>query len=311
MSNSRAWTASGSAMRLALATSALPADGHADWLARLPDYGISGLDIDPAASWPDSPGTPTAGTVNQSLRQWRRAGLSVVGIRFDLDAHAGLGWFGDAAARERTLAHLVHLSAIARDCGATTLVIAGRRWRGELADLLAWRATRTFLESLLPRIENHGSVLCLAPLVPDEGNFCNRAMDCRILADAIDHPAFGLCMSTRALLANGEINRHAVFASHYGRLELFTADEPELAAFASSGQVDHAAMRRHLSAGGYRNWVCLRQRADAGQLDAALRAFVDCYQRPDNLSLLQHRQQQAAAQLSAAARNPNPDRARP
>ena len=72
------------------------------------------------------------------------------------------------------------------------------------------------------------------------------------------------------LAANGETGR-APFANVRGRLEHFHADEPGLAAPGSSGQIDHADLRRHLAAISYTGWVSLVQRSRRGSnLFAAL-----------------------------------------
>lgn len=280
-------------MRLALNNAALPAAGEA-WLARLPGLGIAGVEIAPRATWRDPWYGLAAGAVEGYGRRLRRHGLACVGLRLDLDEEPGLGWLGEARAAKLALAHLAHLSAICRDLGGHTLVVAGPRWRHGLPVSRAWQRSRSFFLELLGRIEAHGTVLCLAPVGPGQGDFCNSANDCRILADAIEHPAFGLELSASALYENGEMGRHAVFAAHYGRLELFVADEPGGAPLGSGAAVDHAAMRRHLSAGGYRDWVCLAQaRAGDAQLLASIAFLADRYRRRDNLSLALHAQRPA------------------
>lgn len=273
-------------MRLALSNASLPPGEHPAWLPRLAASGMAGLKIVPRATWPDTWYGLGAGAVEGYARQVRRAGLAVIGLQVALDDHPGLGWFGDEHASKETLAYLAHLSAVCRDLGGRTLVVADGRWRQGMPMRKAWDASLAFLQALLARIERHGTILCLAPLGPRAGDFCNTANDCRILADALDHPAFGLQLNASALAESGEMGRHAVFASHYGRLELFVADEPDGLPLGCSGQVDHAALRRHLAAGGYRDWVCMTQRPCRGGLERSIRFFSEHYLRLDNLSLL-------------------------
>ncbi|MGL1465814.1 hypothetical protein ACSTI9_00385, partial [Vibrio parahaemolyticus] len=68
----------------------------------------------------------------------------------------------------------------------------------------AWLVCRDLLEAVLPRIEGHSTVLCLAPLGQGNGDFALTANDCRVLADAIDHPALGLQLNSAAQVANND-----------------------------------------------------------------------------------------------------------
>lgn len=160
----------------------------------------------------------------------------------------------------------------------------------------AWISCHAFLERLLPRIEEHGTTLCFEPLGGAAAGFCHSARDCRIMATAVDHPSFGLQLNSAALAENGE-SGHAIFSAIYGRLEHFAINEPRHALLGESGQVDHAAMRRHLSASGYRGWVSIQQRPSADPLDGLTRSarFLEAvYLRSDNLSLHLRRETLAA-----------------
>lgn len=270
-------------MQLSINNTALPPGEHAVWWPRLAALGVQGVEICPHAAWGEA--TPSAQAIDRYMQPLRQAGLTVSGLHVELAA-TDPGWFdADPGA---LLTRLGNLAALCRDVGGATLSVGGARWRGALSIPAAWRATRSLLQALLPQVEAQGVLLCLMPLPPGDADFANLAMDCRILADALEHPALGLAISARALLETGEIGRHAVFASHYGRLELFVADAPGWRPFGEDARVDHAALRRHLSAGGYRGWVCLRQHHHAQQLADSLTAFVNCYRRPDNLSLSRH-----------------------
>lgn len=277
-------------LQLALDNASLPVGEHAGWLPRLPGLGIGALQLSATHTWADTWHGPRASEAAHTARQLRQAGLRCLGVRVTLDDHPGLGWFADDTARKHTLAYLLQMSAVCRDLGGASLLIGSGRWRRGLAMPQAWRRSVDFLLLLLERMQTHGVLCCLAPLSPQEGDFANLATDCRILADAVDHPALGLAIRSAALADNQEMGRHAVFAAHYGRLELFIADEPGLAPLDHSGQVDHAAMRRHLAAGGYRGWVCLHQRPDANTLLPALEQLGRYYLRQDNLTLLQRQQ---------------------
>lgn len=249
-------------MKLCASTLALPSVDAASLLPDLRAMGLDGVEVAPAHTWPA--GIDTA-EVTAFRRAAEAAGLSVVGLHgVDTD-----GMFADHDTQQAAIEHLVACSALCRDLGGHTVVL-GARWCHDLPEREAWKAGRDFLERLLPRIEDHGTVLCLAPLAPDQGDFCATAKSCYLMTNAVDHPSLGLHLSAAALAATGEMG-HATFAAVRGRLDHFHADEPELATAGSSGRVDHADLRRHLAAISYFGWVSVVQRQIPGLTLEALR----------------------------------------
>ena len=256
-------------MKLATSNLIFPAFKHFDLLPVLPAVGIEGLEVAPAHTWLD----PWDGVPSAEVRAYRKAatsaGVKIVGLHCLLSGRPDLGLFDMPGMGGRTINYLTQLSAICRDLGGKTLIL-GPRWRRRLTDRVAWLQGRAFLELLLERIETHGTVLCFDQLGPGEGDFCTSARECYMLVNAVDHPAFGLHLSAAGLAANGE-NGHAPFASVRGRLEHFHAAEPGHAPLGSSGQIDHADLRRHLAAISYTGWISLVQRNRPGfNLFAAL-----------------------------------------
>lgn len=251
-------------MRLAFSNLALPAFNHLDLLHEMRALGVEGLEIAPDHTWP----RPHFGKgfdsrqVTTFAQCAQLAGLQILGLHALLGGRPEYGIFDDADIRHHTVEHLVHLSEICRDLGGRTLILDAR-WARRLAAKEAWLQCRAFLERLLPRIEPHGTILCFAPLAPHEGDFCRLASECLMLVNALDHSAFGLHLSTAALAANGETG-HMHFAGRRGRLDHVHIDEPGRAAFCSSGMVDHADMRRHLSAISYNGWLSIVQRLEPG-----------------------------------------------
>jgi sugar phosphate isomerase/epimerase/Fe-S cluster biogenesis protein NfuA len=247
-------------MKLALSNLALPPFHHLSLLPHLRALGVEGLEIAPDHTWsrPQLGGSFSPSELGVYHLAAKSAGLEIVGLHALIGGRPELGIPDDLDAQKRTLEHLVHLSAVCRDLGGRTLILDSR-WRGQLNEKTAWLQTREFLERLLPRIEDHGTILCFAPLAADEGDFCRRGRECYMLANAIDHSAFGLHMSTAGLTANGE-SGHANFAAARGRLDHFHIDEPGRVRLGASGAVDHVDMRCHLSAITYQGWVSIVQR---------------------------------------------------
>lgn len=260
-------------MRLALSNLALPAFDHAEVLPHIAALGVQGIEIAPNHTFADAECGIPAEAVTAYRQAAEAAGLAVVGLHALTDDQPEFDMFGDAETRRRTLDHLVHLSEVCRDLGGRTLILESR-WRGTVPEREAWGTARHFLETLLPRIEPHGTMLCLAPVGPYRGDIFNTARECRMLVHALDHSSFGFHLAASALADNGEIG-HAPFAAVRGCLQHVHIDEPELAVIGSTGRVNHADLRNHLTAITYRGWLSVVQNHVHGLrgLDAISRAI--------------------------------------
>ena len=271
-------------MRLAFSNLALPAFDHLNLLPELRTLGIEGLEIAPDHTWPhpDFGEGFSAQQVGRFSDAAQSAELKIIGLHALLGGRPELGIFEDTETRHHTVEHLVHLSQVCRDLGGRTLILDAR-WARSIPTREAWLQCRAFLERLLPRIEDHGTVLCFAPLAPSEGDFCRLARECLMLANALDHSSFGLHLAAAALAANGETG-HQHFAARRGRLDHVHIDEPGLVPLGFSGAVDHPDMRRHLSAISYDGWLSIVQRHDSvvpahEAILAAVRGFNVIYRQ--------------------------------
>lgn len=256
-------------MKRAASNLALPAFDHARHLPRLAARGIAGLEVAPFHTWDVAGEGVTAAQVRDYRRMAELAGMRIIGLHDLTEAPLEVEKFTISAYKAKIMAGLVDLSTICRDLGGRTLIL-GRRRRGRLDERAAWIALRGFLEELLPQIEHHGTVLCLAPIGPADGDFCMTARQCTMFANAVDHGSFGLHLDTSGLSAEGKV-AHAIFAAARGRLELFHIDEPGRAPIGSTGTVDHEDFRRHLLASTYPGWVSVVQ--GAGDAEARLAAL--------------------------------------
>jgi len=280
-----------SVMKLAASNLALPPFDHLDLLPRLGALGIQGIEVAPDHTWKRT--HHGSEFPFHDIWNFRRAaestGLEVIGLHALLGGRPEYGLFENDEHLDRTVAHLVHLSAVCRDLGGKTLTLDSR-WRSVLPLKDAWLQCRDFLEILLPQIEDHGTTLCFAPLPEDEGDFCLTARDCHMLSLAIDHPSFGLSLDSAPLTMGGETG-HAHFVAARGRLKIFHVDEPKRAPIGSSGAVDHGDMRQHLAAIGYRDWISLVQRYVPGTdalagLDEGIRYVKSTYLRDADRSVV-------------------------
>jgi len=267
-------------MKLAASNLALPPKDHGDLLRHLPEMGIRGLDVVPAQVWDDPGSEAGPAAVATYRRAVEEAGLRVIGLHGLFAGKPELGLFGDPDSRQPTMDYLVHLSGLCRDLGGRHLVLESR-WRFDRPTATAWQECRDFLERLLPRIEEHGTVLCFAPLPPSRGDFCLTATDCRILAGALEHPSFGLHLASTAMAENSEMV-HTPFAGVRGKLDHVHLDEPGFVGLGESGRIDHADFRRHLAAISYFDWISVVQRWRGGNdpltaLERSARFAADCY----------------------------------
>jgi len=286
-------------MKFAVSNIALPPGNPAPLLPRLTQLGVTGLDLCPNHLWPlDGAASPwSAGDVKRLRDDVESSGLQVVGMHDLLAGHPDLGLFGDGEMTRRTVEFVTQLSATCRDLGGRVLVFgAAGRQRGSLTLEQAWTACEDFLALLLPRLEEHGTVLCFEPTGESLADFCVTARECRLLVDHIEHPSLGVQLNAKALAENGE-DGHAVFAAVRGRLDHFHANEPGLAPLATTGRVDHPDCRRHLASVSYKGWVTLQQRrVGEDPLDGlaeSLQLLTDIYLRQDNLALEQLRERMA------------------
>ena len=150
----------------------LPAFDHLSYLPDLRAFGVQGLEIAPDHSWP-RPHFGQGFSIRQietTRRMAQLSGLQIIGLHSLLGGRPELGIFDDAETRHHTIEHLVHLSEVCRDLGGRTLILDAR-WSRALATKEAWLQCRAFLEKLLPRIEEHGTVLCFRAAEPGGRRF--------------------------------------------------------------------------------------------------------------------------------------------
>jgi sugar phosphate isomerase/epimerase len=254
-------------MKLAASNLALPAFDHMRLLPKLAEFGVAGLEIAPFHTWR----IESDGVTSQEVREFGRmaglAGLEIIGLHGLTGKPLQIEKLTQGAYKAKIMAQLLDLSVICRDLGGRTMILE-TRLRGTLTDRDAWIVLRAFLDELLPQIESHGTVLCLAPLPAMETDFCATARECYMLTNAVDHPAFGLHLSAAALSGFGA-PRHATFAAARGRLELFHIDEPGRTLVGATGEVDHVDFRRHLVSATYKGWVSLVQASGPADQHAA------------------------------------------
>jgi len=246
-------------MKLSVSNIGLSAYDHVDELAQLAPLGFSGLEVAPSRVWHDTWHGLTAQQVTNYRQQIETAELNVVGLHSLFFDHPELGLFKTGEARQQTLDFLVHLSAVCRDLGGYTLVYGGGRRRDELDVNTTTTRAHSFMETLLPRIESHGTCLCFEPLGPKDTDFLNTALETLAMVNSFNHPSFKVQLDAKALVENSEASLE-IFQTVQDKLVHFHANEPGLAVIGSSGTIDHAGFGTYLKQIDYQGYISLEQR---------------------------------------------------
>lgn len=254
--------------RIAVSNIGLPAFDHADALPRLAALGVAGLEVAPSRVWRDTWGGLASAEVEAYRKSVEAAGLTVVGLHSLFFDHPELGLFKGAESFERTVAFMLHLSALCRDLGGRTLIYGGGRKRGAVAMDPARAECDAFLDAVLPAMAAHGTVLCFEPLGPRDTDFLNTVAECRALVERRAHPALGLQVDAKALADNAE-DVEAVMVASKGRIVHYHANDPGLVVVGSTGALDHPRLGAALASTGYDGWVSVEQRmlSEPGWLD--------------------------------------------
>jgi sugar phosphate isomerase/epimerase len=267
-------------MKRAASNLLLPAFDHFAHLPRLAERGIEGLEVAPFHTWPADQQAISASDVKIYRCAAEASGLQIIGLHGLTVEPLELGQLGAGPYRARTLAQFVHLSKVCRDLGGRTLIIENRTHDG-LSKRAAWIVFRDFMEDVLDQVAPHGTVFCLAPVGPDESDFCATPQETFMLANAIDHDAYGIHLSTRGLTIDGKTG-HQAFCESRGRVELLHIEEMRRAELGSTKMIDHADLRVHLLASTYKGWISVVQKAGSASerlasLDRGLSFFERTY----------------------------------
>ena len=259
-------------MQLAASNLMFPAFDHAEFLPRVAELGIKGVEVAPYHTFPElTSGAALTQAVSEYWAAAFSAGLRITGLRGLTEQPLDVEELAFGATRRRHMEELLLLSAVCRDLGGSTLSLGARR-RGSLLESSAQELLREFLEELIPKLEAHGTVLCLSPLLPEEGDVLVTANDCNNLSLYFDHPALGVELGTDVLtrggdglpMGEGRVG-HTIFALCEHQLYLFRLDEPERAVIGSSNTIDHIDFRLHLQASRYEGWMPILQDAPNGR----------------------------------------------
>jgi len=268
-------------VKLAVSNIALSAYRHEDELKSLPSMGFMGLEVAPSRVWNNTWQGLSPKSVERYRNEVEKAGLSIVGLHSLFYDKPELGLFRDTETRRSTLDFMVHLSKLCRDLGGKTLIYGSGRWRRNLSLNDAISYSLDFFSDLIPRIEEHKTVVCFEPLGPSDSDFINSVYDSISFVKHINHPSVRVQLDAKALVCNGEM-KSEVFETAAPFLVHVHANEPDLGILGTSGQVDNHKMANYLRNINYEGYVSIEQKMIDGiaPLDAvrqSAKILKECY----------------------------------
>ena len=161
------------------------------------------------------------------------------------------------------------------------MIYGAGRWRGNLSLKDAMTYSLDFFSDLIPRIEEHKTVVCFEPLSPSDSDFINSVYDSISFVEHINHPAVRVQIDAKALVDNGEMVSD-VFQAAAPFLVHVHANEPDLGILGTSGQVDNHKMANLLRNIKYEGYVSVEQKmiGENAPLEAVRQSaniLSDCY----------------------------------
>ncbi len=167
----------------------------------------------------------------------------------------------DAALRQRTLALLRHLIALAAACGARVLVHGSPHQRSprpgqRLADALA--RFEDAMAELAPHAEAAGVVYCVEPLGRIETPVINTVAEAAALVDRIGSPALRTMLDVSAASQNEtepvhEVLRRFLVSGHIAHVQLNDRNRRG----PGQGDTDQRPVLQVLKDTGYTGWVAV------------------------------------------------------
>jgi sugar phosphate isomerase/epimerase len=190
-------------------------------------------------------------------RQAADAGLQVVGLHWLLAKTEGFYLTSpDTAVRRRTGEYLAELAHLCRDLGGSLLVLGSPQQRNLLPGVSkadAMRYAADCLQTALPALEETGTVLCVEPLGPSEGDFLLTAADGVELCNMVSSPLCRLHLDVKAMSSETKPVPQLI-RDNRRLLQHFHANDPNRQG-PGFGEVDFLPIFAALREIDYQGWV--------------------------------------------------------
>lgn len=268
------------AMKLAVSNIAWAPEEDATAAAVLGEFGVQRIEVAPTVRWaaPLEVGEDEAVAYRA---QWQAWGIEIVALQSLLFGRPDLTVFGSDDTRDAMVEYLAGMCRLARWLGATRLVFGSpaNRRPGALADADRNRIGTAFFRAVGARAHAEGTVVCIEPNPVEYGcEWIRSVKDAAALAEAVDHPGFGLHLDAGGMLLNGDAADDVVAALAHPGVRHVHASDPMLAPLGAghTRSADwHQALAAVLARADYDGCVSLEMRRQPeGDRAALLRASV-------------------------------------
>jgi D-psicose/D-tagatose/L-ribulose 3-epimerase len=240
-------------MTLSVSDLAWDLDEDAEAIAAVVRSGGRAIDVAPTKLWSDLEQTPIE-DAHAYAAVCRSRGVRIRAVQSLLFGKPSLELFGEPEQRSATLAYLEHVIALGAGLGASYFLYgaAQNRLRHGRSHETCMDSAAIFFRELAEAAGRASAVFCVEPLAPEYGcDFVRNTAEAVQLAEAVNHPAFGILLDTGVLaLASERLEDAVSLAGSY--LRYVHLAEPHLHPISTA---ERAADIRRLRRLGYDGWV--------------------------------------------------------
>ncbi|HOX36804.1 MAG TPA: sugar phosphate isomerase/epimerase family protein [Candidatus Brocadiia bacterium] len=194
-----------------------------DIIRKVAEIGYTGLELAPFTLDTDIRRVPEA-KLRDIAETAAKSGIKVVGLHWLLAKTEGFHLtHPDPKVRKATGEYLVALAKANSLLGGGVMVFGSPKQRDVLEGVKpddAWRWAAETFRSVIDRIAEAGSVICMEPLAPAETNFVQTAAEGAGLVEMVAHPNFRLHLDVKAMASEKTptpelIRRFAHITGHF------------------------------------------------------------------------------------------------
>lgn len=247
-------------MKLAISNIGWPQERTCEVLPLLNTLNVTGLEIAPTKFW-DNPLTAKRDDIQNIRSSIEAYNLEVIGIHSLFYPLKELGLFKSLSITEKTIQYMEKLIQICAELGGKTLIFGSpvNRKRGNIPWDTAFDEAVVFFSRLAPIAFDQGTCICIEPLGPSETDFISSSSEARLLANAVNHPGFGIQLDVKSLFDSNENIEESIHKSLPGLMHIHVND-PGLDIVGSTGKIDHYLVAKCLKTGKYDKYISIEQK---------------------------------------------------
>jgi D-psicose/D-tagatose/L-ribulose 3-epimerase len=210
----------------------------------------------------DDPATLTPAMLERYRNWWADHGVSIVAMQALLFGRPDLVIFGEAAARNATVAYLRIIIEIAASLGAETLVFGSPRNRltNGLPATEVEQIEKEFFSAVGAHAAAHGVTFCVEANPSVYGcDYLQTIAEVRAMLRRVGSPGLGVHIDSGAMEINGE-SIETLDGLNAGSIRHVHVSEPSLQPVGSSGAAIHRALGSFLRRQQYDRYVSIEMR---------------------------------------------------